>query len=57
MSILWDEATTRILAIYVSYDSPSFRSCMGIFRECVRRHGRLPESTMLFLAYRLNLLP
>jgi transposase InsO family protein len=47
LSILWDEATTRILAIYVSYDSPSFRSCMGVLRECVRRHGRLPESIVV----------
>jgi putative transposase len=47
LSILWDEATTRILAVHASYDSPSFRSCMGIFRECVRRHGRLPESIIV----------
>jgi transposase InsO family protein len=44
LSILWDEAVSRILAIHLTYDEPSYRSCLAILRECVLRHGRLPES-------------
>lgn len=35
--------TRRILAIYISFDSPSVVSVMMALRDMVRRHGRLPE--------------
>lgn len=38
-----DAFTRRILAVYVTYDSPSRASDMMVIRECVRRHGRLPQ--------------
>src|SRR5262249_42563469 len=44
LTILWDDASTRILALHLCYGEPSYRSCLAIFRECVRQHGRLPES-------------
>ena len=47
LSILWDEDSQRILAHHLSYDEPSYRSCLAIFRECVLRHGRLPESIVV----------
>ncbi|MDP9310235.1 MAG: heteromeric transposase endonuclease subunit TnsA [Chloroflexota bacterium] len=34
--------TRRILAIYLSYDPPSYRSNMMVLRMCVKRWGRLP---------------
>ncbi len=37
------DAFSRRLAVYVSYDPPSYRSSMMIFRECVRRFGRMPQ--------------
>jgi hypothetical protein len=37
------DAFSRRLAVYVTYDPPSYRSSMMIFRECVRRFGRLPQ--------------
>lgn len=37
------DAYSRRLAVYVTYDPPSYRSCMMIMRECVRRFGRLPQ--------------
>lgn len=37
------DAFSRRLAVYVTYDPPSYRSCMMILRECVRRFGRLPQ--------------
>ena len=33
----------RILAVTLSYEPPSYRSCMQVIRECVRRHSRLPR--------------
>lgn len=43
LTILMDAYTRRILAIYLSFDPPSYRTCMMVLRECVRRHGRLPQ--------------
>jgi len=37
----------RILACYVTYDPPSYRSVMMVFRECVKRHQRLPQACMV----------
>ncbi len=33
----------RFLAVVSSYEPPSYRSCLAVLRECVRRHGRLPS--------------
>ena len=38
-----DAYSRRILAIYLTFDPPSYRSCMMVMRDCVRRHGRLPQ--------------
>jgi hypothetical protein len=37
------DAYSRRLAVHVTYDPPSYRSCMMIMRECVRRFGRFPQ--------------
>lgn len=44
ITLLEDAFSRRVLAIYASYDPPSYRSCMMTLRECVRRFGRLPET-------------
>ena len=37
-------ANTRLLpAVYMTFDPPSYRSCLMVIRECVRRYGRLPQ--------------
>jgi putative transposase len=46
-SIIVDAFTRRLLAIYVTYDPPSYRSCMMLIRECVRRFGRLPQTIVV----------
>lgn len=46
-SIMVDAFSRRILAIYVTYDSPSYRSCMMLIRECVRRFGRFPQTIIV----------
>ncbi len=38
-----DAYCRRLVAVDLSFDAPSHRSCMMVFRECVRRHGRLPK--------------
>jgi transposase InsO family protein len=43
LSLLTDAYSRRVLAFTLSYDPPSYRSCMMIIRECVGRHERLPQ--------------
>ena len=43
LTLLTDAFSRRGLAFYLTFDPPSYRSCMMILRECVRRHGRLPQ--------------
>lgn len=38
-----DAESRNVLGFYISYDAPSYRSCMMVLRDIVRRHGRLPE--------------
>lgn len=38
-----DAFCRRILAAYITFDAPSYRSNMMTSRECVKRHGRLPK--------------
>jgi putative transposase len=42
-TILTDAFSRRLLSIFLSFDPPSYRSCMMVLRECVRRHGRFPQ--------------
>jgi transposase InsO family protein len=41
LTLLTDAYSRRGLAFYLTFDPPSYRSCMMILRECVRRHARL----------------
>lgn len=43
VTFLVDAFSRRLAAIHLSFDPPSYRACMMILRECVRRHGRLPQ--------------
>jgi putative transposase len=47
MTILTDAFSRRGLALYLTFDEPSYRSCMMILRDCVRRHGRLPQTIVV----------
>jgi transposase InsO family protein len=47
MTVLIDAFSRRCLAFYVTFDAPSYRSCMMILRDCVRRHSRLPQIIVL----------
>lgn len=47
VSALIDAYSRKVLAIYVTFDAPSYRSCMMLVRECVRRHGRVPATIVV----------
>jgi transposase InsO family protein len=43
MTLLTDAYSRRVLAVYLTFDRPSYRSCMMVLRVGVRRYGRLPQ--------------
>lgn len=47
VTFLIDAYSRRILAIYLTFDPPSYRSCMMVIKECVRRHGRFPATIVV----------
>ncbi|NJM40500.1 MAG: DDE-type integrase/transposase/recombinase [Anaerolineae bacterium] len=47
LTFLVDAFTRRVLAVWLSYERPSYRACMMIVRECVRRHQRLPQTIVV----------
>jgi len=47
LTVLTDAFSRRCLALYLTFDAPSYRSCMMILRDCVRHHGRLPQTIVV----------
>lgn len=43
LTLLIDAYSRRVLAFSISFDEPSKKTIMLIVRECVKRHGRLPQ--------------
>lgn len=43
VTLLIDAFSWRILATYMTFDPPSYRSNMMVLRICVQRYGRLPQ--------------
>lgn len=46
-TILTDAYSRRFLAVALSFDPPSYRACMVVLRECVRKYGRFPQSLVV----------
>lgn len=46
-TFLSDAFSRRLLAVYLTFEPPSYRSCMMALRECVRQHQRLPQSLVV----------
>ncbi|MBU2886758.1 DDE-type integrase/transposase/recombinase [Gilvimarinus agarilyticus] len=42
LSTLYDGHSRKILAVYISFEKPSYRATMMLLRECYRRYSRLP---------------
>lgn len=47
LSLLIDAFSRKVLAYYLSFDSPSYRSCLMVFRDCVKRCNRLPQQIVV----------
>lgn len=46
-TFLVDAYSRRPLAVYVTYDPPSYRSAMMVLRRCVQRFQRLPQELVV----------
>jgi putative transposase len=47
LSILLDGFSRRALAFVLTFDPPSYRTLMLLFRRCVERHQRLPRTLVV----------
>lgn len=47
MTFLVDAFSRRILSVYLTFDPPSYRSCMMALRICVQRFGRMPGALVV----------
>ncbi len=47
LSIAIDAESRAILGFYVTLEAPSYRSCMMVIRDLVRRHGQMPAMLVL----------
>lgn len=47
LTLMMDANSRRVLAWILSFEPPSYRSCMLVMRECVRIHGRLPQTIVV----------
>jgi putative transposase len=47
LTMLTDAYSRRCLALYITYDPPSYRSAMMAFRLCVQRYQRLPQEVVV----------
>jgi len=46
-TFLVDAYSRRLCAVSLTFDAPSYRSCMMAVRICVRRYGRLPQALVV----------
>jgi putative transposase len=47
VTLMVDAYSRRILAVYLTFDPPSYRSCMMAIRICVARFGRFPQALVV----------
>jgi len=47
LTVLLDAFSRRIPSVYITFDPPSYRSCMAVLVECVLRHERLPQQVVV----------
>ncbi|RAN48605.1 hypothetical protein RB25_09680 [Herbaspirillum rubrisubalbicans] len=44
LTVMMDAFTRKILAHVITFDEPSYRSCMMLVRDCLKRHSRMPST-------------
>lgn len=47
LTLAIDACTRRIVGFALSFEPPSYRACMMVIRDIVRRHGRMPGTFVL----------
>lgn len=47
LTLLIDAYSRRIMSVYLTFDPPSYRSCMMALRICVKRFGRFPQAVVV----------
>lgn len=47
VTFLVDAYSRRILAMYITFDPPSYRSCLMVLRICFKKYGRLPQTIVV----------
>lgn len=47
LTLLIDAFTRMVLAYVISFDQPNYVTLMMVFRECVRRHQRIPKTLVV----------
>ena len=47
LTAMVDHYSRRVVGFSISFEPPSYRSILLTFRDCVKRHGRLPDSIVL----------
>jgi putative transposase len=47
VTFLVDAYSRRLLSVYLTFDPPSYRSCMMALRICVQRFGRMPNALIV----------
>lgn len=47
LTVMVDHFSRRVLGFSISYEPPSYRALLLTFRDCVKRHGRLPDSVVV----------
>lgn len=47
LTMLIDAYSRRVLAFHLTFDSPSYRSCMNTIRECVKKFSRMPKTIIV----------
>ncbi len=47
LTVMIDAFTRKILAWVITFNDPSYRSCMLVIRDCVRRYGRMPKTIVV----------
>jgi putative transposase len=47
LTTLVDDYSADILAWHLTWDPPSYRSVLMVMRDCVQRHGRLPDEIVV----------
>lgn len=47
LTLMIDAWSRKILAFSLSFENPSYRSCLLVLRDCVQRHSRLPQTIVV----------